>query len=178
MNDKDKLNRILTDDNVVYSINSNLDYLLTIIPEARNMIDFPHNHPHHHLDVWHHTLLALSISPNDFTIRLALLLHDIGKPYSYQDGGVRYFKNHAYASYEISKNILYRLGYDKKFVYLVSNLIRYHDTPITKRDINDSYDAAYLRYIIQKCDALSHHPDKLEKRKDYLVKTLKLFNEF
>lgn len=45
MNDKDKLNRILTDDNVVYSINSNLDYLLTIIPEARNMIDFPHNHP-------------------------------------------------------------------------------------------------------------------------------------
>ena len=118
------------------------------------------------------------LSPNDFTIRLALLLHDIGKPYSYQDGGVRYFKNHAYASYEISKNALYRLGYDKEFVYLVSNLIRYHDAPITKRDINDSYDAAYLRYIIQKCDALSHHPDKLEKRKDYLVKTLKLFNEF
>ena len=116
MNNKEKLNNILICDDIVNSINNNLDYLFKIIPEAKNMIDFPHNHPHHHLDVWNHTLYALSLSPNDLTIRLVLLLHDIGKPYSYQDENIRHFKNHDYASYEISKNVLYRLGYDTDYV--------------------------------------------------------------
>lgn len=150
---------------------------LELFLKQKYMVGFLHNHPQHHLDVWNHTLYALSLSPNDITIRLALLLHDIGKPFSYQDNRVRHFKNHAYASYEISKNVLYRLGYDKEYVYLVSNLIRYHDTPITMKDVNNNYNAAYLRYIIQKCDSLAHHPDKLEKRKEYLEKTKKLFKE-
>ena len=54
------------------------------------MIGFEHKHPHHHLDVWNHTLLALSYSPKDFDIRLVLLLHDIGKPHSYQDEEIRH----------------------------------------------------------------------------------------
>ena len=70
-------------DNVVECINNNLDYLLVLVPEIQYMIGFEHKHPHHHLDVWNHTLLALSLSQNDFDIRLCLLLHDIGKPFSY-----------------------------------------------------------------------------------------------
>ena len=140
------------------------------------MIDFPHNHPHHHLDVWNHTLLTLSLSPNDFTIRLALLLHDIGKPYSYQDGSIRHFMHHAYVSYEISRNVLYRLGYDDDYISDVLHLIRYHDTLITKDDIDNNRNLTYMRYIIQKCDSLAHHPDKLDKRKEYLVKIKKLFD--
>ena len=177
MTDKELLESILTDDNVVDSINNNLDNIFKIIPEAKYMVGFKHNHPHHHLDVWNHTLLAISMAPNIMIVRFALLLHDIGKPFSYQDGDVRHFKNHAYASYEISKNLLYRLGYDKEYVLMVANIIRYHDTPIIKEDVNNDYDATYLRYIVQKCDCLAHHPDKLEKRKDYLVKTKKLFEK-
>ena len=79
------LQEILLTDDIVKSINDNMDDLLLIIPEIKNMIGFEHNHPHHHLDVWNHTLLALSLSENDFDIRLCLLLHDIGKPFSYQD---------------------------------------------------------------------------------------------
>ena len=33
------------------------------------------------------------------------------------------------------------------------------------------------RYEIQRWDALTHHPDKLEKRIEYLNKTKKLLNE-
>lgn len=83
MNDKELLESILTSDNVVDSINNNLDNLFRIIPEAKYMVGFKHNHPHHHLDVWNHTLLAISMSPNIIIVRLALLLHDIGKPFSY-----------------------------------------------------------------------------------------------
>ena len=76
------------------------------------MIGFEHNHPHHHLDVWNHTLYALSLSENNFDIRLSLLLHDIGKPFSYQDDEIRHFHNHPYVSFIMSKSILSRLGFN------------------------------------------------------------------
>lgn len=162
------LQEILLSDDVVKSINDNIEYLLTIIPEIKNMIGFDQNHPHHHLDVWNHTLLALSLSKNDFDIRLSLLLHDIGKPFSYQDEEVRHFKNHASVSAGMSKKILSRLNFDKEYVDYISNLIFNHDTPITDEQIDKDYDLCLKLYEIQKCDTLAHHPDKLEKRKKYL----------
>lgn len=46
-----KLEKILLSDNIIESINNNICYLLEIIPEINSMINFPQNHPHHHLDV-------------------------------------------------------------------------------------------------------------------------------
>lgn len=103
---KEKLYNILMKDDVVKSINDNLDDLLSLIPELKDMLGFEHKHPHHHLDVWNHTLHALSLSEKDFIIRLVLLLHDIGKPYSYQEGEVRHFKKHLTISVYMSFNIL------------------------------------------------------------------------
>lgn len=163
-----KLQEILTDDVVVASIKNNLDYLLEIIPELKFMFGFSHKHPHHHLDVWNHTLLALELSDNDFEIRLVLLLHDIGKPFSYQDGEVRHFNNHPNVSSKMSNTILKRLGFDEEFIKEVCFLIKYHDAPITDKDIIKDKNLAYKRYKIQYSDALAHHPDKLEKRKKYL----------
>ena len=48
---------------------------------------------------------------------------------------------------------------------------------ITNDDIDNNIELAYKRYVIQKCDFLAHHPDKLEKRKEYLEKTKKLLNK-
>lgn len=169
------LEEILTSDNIITSINDNLDYLVNLIPEIKMMFNFPHNHPHHHLDVWNHTLLALSKSPSDYEIRLVLLLHDIGKPLSYQDeDGIRHFKGHADKSSEISYLILKRLLFDENEIKRLCYLIKYHDTPITKDNIVEDYELTYKRYIIQECDALAHHPDKLSKRLSYLDQTKKL----
>ena len=71
------LKAILLSDDVVKSIKENLKYLEEIIPEIKCMYGFEQHHPHHHLDVWNHTLLALSLSKKDFDVRLCLLLHDI-----------------------------------------------------------------------------------------------------
>lgn len=159
---------ILMNDDVVSSINNNMDYILELIPEIRYMIGFDHKHPHHHLDVWNHTLYALSLSPRDFDVRLSLLLHDIGKPFSYQEGEVRHFKNHPDKSFEMSKDILKRIGYKDEYVEKICFLIKYHDSFITDEMIADNYDLCTQLYNVQYCDALAHHPDKLEKRKKYL----------
>ena len=162
------LKLILTSGNVVDCINNNLEYLLTIIPELKFMLGFLHKHPHHHLDVWEHTLLALKLSENDFEIRLTLLLHDIGKPFSYQEGKIRHFKNHADVSSKMANNILKRLDFDDKFIKEVCYLIKNHDIPITINDILKNKELMFKRYKVQYCDALAHHPEKLEKRIEYL----------
>lgn len=82
-------------DNLIENINSNIDVLIKMFPDINDMIGFEHKNKHHYLDVWKHTLKALSFSNKNFIVRLTLLLHDIGKPHSYQeDGDVRHFKNH------------------------------------------------------------------------------------
>lgn len=167
--DKEKLYSFLIVDDVVKSINENLNDILKLIPELKNMIGFEHKHPHHHLDVWNHTLLALSYSPNDFDIRLVLLLHDIGKPFCYQEGEVRHYKGHANVSANMSFFILERLGFDYEYISKICYLIKMHDTYIRDEEINDDINLSFLRFKIQYCDALAHHPLKLEKRIKYLL---------
>ena len=167
------LQEILLTDDVVNSINDNIDDLLLIIPEIKYMIGFEYNHPHHHLDVWNHTLLALSLSEKDFDIRLCLLLHDIGKPFSYQDEEVRHFRGHAKVSANMSRNILNRLNFDDDYIDKICYLIENHDTKISDEQINNNYDLCLKLLEVQKCDAFAHHPDKLDKRIDYLKETHK-----
>lgn len=175
--EKEEIEKILLSNNIVNSIEDNKEILLTIIPELNDMIGFEHNHPHHHLDVWEHTLLALSLSENDFDLRLCLLLHDIGKPHSYQDGKVRHFKGHPKSSSNISRNILNRLGYENNYVEEMCYLIENHDNSLTYYEILDNFDLSLKRYLIQYCDALAHNPEKLEKRIEYLKSTLEKFKE-
>lgn len=175
--DKEKLYNILMNENIVFSIKNNLDTVLNLIPELENIIGFKHNHPHHHLDVWEHTLLALSYSPKNFEIRLVLLLHDIGKPYSYQDEEVRHFRGHAKASSEISFNILKRLNFNDEEISKLCYLIEQHDTPILDEEIFTDKDLAKTRFKIQCCDALAHNPSKLQKRINYLLSINEKLND-
>ena len=112
--DKNRLGKILTSNNILDNIYENIDIFLEIILKINDIINFKYNHPQPHLDVWNHTIFALNIFCNDFDLRLCLLLHDIGKPHSYQDGEIRYFKDHSKKSSEISRKILKRLNYNKK----------------------------------------------------------------
>lgn len=166
------LYNILMSEDIVQQINSNFDDLIALIPELKYMVGFEHKHQHHHLNVWEHTLYALSLSKQNFDIRLSLLLHDIGKPFSYsEEDGIRHFRNHPKVSAEMSKEILIRLGFDNKYVERICYLVEYHDTPITQNDVDNNCDLSYIRYLVQECDALAHNPSKLEKRKKYLETT-------
>lgn len=161
---KEKLYQILTSNNIIEEIKNNEEFLFLIIPELKNEVSFLHNHPHHHLDVYNHTLLALSNSESDFEIRLILLLHDIGKPFSYQDEEtIRHFKDHALKSKEMSKIILNRLGYDNSFINRILYLIENHDELIDVNNIEDR-ELEIKRLKVQYADALAHSPSTINKR--------------
>lgn len=174
--EREKLYNILLSDDVVTAINNNLDEVLNLIPELKDTIGFEHNNPHHHLDVWNHTLLTLSYAPRNFEIRLVLLLHDIGKPHSYQDEKIRHFRGHQKMSSAISFKILKRLNFNDSEIFKLCYLIEQHDDQITEEEITGNNELARIKFKIQCCDALAHNPLKLEKRLNYLLTINKKIN--
>ena len=166
---KSKIEECLTGTNAQELISENIEFLLTLLPEIKAMMGFEHKHPHHHLDVWEHTLEVLkNLNTKDLQLNMAALLHDIGKPFSYQDEEIRHFHGHPEASYKISQQILTRLRYDEDFIKGVLYLVITHDTPIEPNNLDNTWDMIYKR--LQYADAKAHHPDKIEKR-------LKLLND-
>ncbi len=112
------------------------EVLLPVLPELEAIFDFEQHNPHHHLDVYGHTVQALTAAASDLTVRLALLLHDIGKPtcFSRDDAGIGHFYGHAAVSGRMAKAVLERLRYDRRTVEQVCLLIRYHDVVLEPED--------------------------------------------
>lgn len=157
------LESILTSENIEEEIRSNEDYIFMLIPELKSEVVFDQKHPHHSFDVWNHTIEALKhIEPN-FELRLIVLLHDIGKPFSYRDGedGVRHFKGHPKKSKEIAEKILIRLNIEPKeeILYIIEN----HDTPIDTNNIKNR-ELEIKRLKVQYADAYAHAPSTIQKR--------------
>lgn len=150
-------------------VRENEELITTYIPEIKCMIGFEHKHPHHNLDVWNHTLKVLEgIKDNDLELRMSALLHDIGKPFSYQDGDVRHFHNHPQVSKQISEKILRRLNYDENFIKNVCYLVETHDTIIDTNNLDNNYEMIIKRLKLQYADAQAHDPKYVQKRIQFL----------
>lgn len=162
---REKLNLILTDENVDKSVRDNLLFVLKIIPEIGTMIGFEQHNQILNLDVFEHTLKAMQNSPNDLEIRMALLLHDIGKTHLNQDNTEkRSFIRHQELSEEMSKIILTRLNYDEKFINNVLYLVRTHNDPINVKKLDNSLDMVKKRLDVQFADTIAYNPDNIEKK--------------
>lgn len=108
-----------------------------VIPELGEMMGFLQYNPHHLYDVWEHTLKCMMYEEiheeADLTVRLAVLLHDIGKPYcrTIDESGVGHFYGHAKISAEIAEDILIRLRFSNDIKDKVVELIANHDITFT-----------------------------------------------
>lgn len=175
---RDKIRKIL----LFNTLQENQESIWKYIPELKSMVGFEHRHPHHNLDVWKHTLAVLRNlnDESDIELKMAGLLHDIGKPFSYQDDEIRHFHGHPEVSKEISMKILTRLGYSEDFIGNVCYLVLKHDTPIETEHLDNSYEMVKKLLTLQYADAKAHHPDKIKKRIDFLdsiSKQLKFIKE-
>lgn len=149
------------------------DVLSVIIPEIAKCVGFEQNNPHHIFDVYGHTVKAVAAyGGEDVSVKIALLLHDIGKPdcYTEQDG-VGHFYGHAKISREIARGVLNRLRFDNKTRSEALELIEYHDDVIelTEKSVRRrlaKMGEARLRQLIEvkKADIKAQTPEIIEER--------------
>ena len=106
------------------------DILGQVIPELLPMVGFDQQNVHHCHDLLTHTAVAVDHAPPVLHLRLAMLLHDIGKPNTFALGedGQGHFYGHAKESVRLAGEILRRLRYSNALREQVVTLIRYHDS--------------------------------------------------
>ena len=103
--------------------------LAQFAPELAAMVGVTQNEFHAY-PVWEHTLIALGNLHADasLTLRLATLLHDVGKPPTKavgEDGKVHFY-GHAERGAEIARRFLTRLKYPNDIITAVSTLVAQH----------------------------------------------------
>lgn len=127
---REEFNKILLSDQPSETLRlmKNIELLEVIIPELKLMYGFNQHNPNHHLTVFEHTLKVVDGVSKDLVLRLAALLHDIGKPDAFflDNDGIGHFYNHEKKSVEISMRILERLKYPKTIQDKVLDLIKEH----------------------------------------------------
>lgn len=98
-------------------------------PEFDKAMETPQNHPHHCYSVGEHILHSLNQVKADKVLRLAMLLHDIGKTavHTIDEEGQSHFHGHAAVSAEMGRKILRRLKFDNDTIHMVCKLVQYHD---------------------------------------------------
>jgi len=75
-------------------------------------------------DVFEHSIVTADATPaDDLVLRLAGLLHDIGKPETFADG---HFHQHEFVGEAKARDILRRWRFDKETITQVTHLIRNH----------------------------------------------------
>jgi poly(A) polymerase len=178
-------------------VHKGLDYLrdsnlLTfIMPELTLLKGFNQTDEYHHKDVWEHTKRALKASVRDLDIRWALLMHDVGKPFtkSVRDGQVHFY-HHEVVGETLARSIMFRLRFSKEQRRKVSTLIFHHMRPnMYDDDWNDSAVRRLARDLhghvfdllnLSRADITSMRPetvrrglarlDKLENRLEQLLR--------
>lgn len=122
-----------------------------IIPELESCFKFDQHSSYHKHDVYEHILNVVDgCNTDDFEIKLAALLHDIGKPHALKidDSGYGHFKGHPEISYEMSIDILNkRLRLTGVELENTLALIRYHG--IMPQETDASVKRAINRFNAQ-----------------------------
>lgn len=127
---RNEFNKILLSDHPIKGLIllKNLKILEMIIPEIKDSYDFNQYNINHNKDVFFHTLDVVKFVDNKLVLRLAALLHDIGKPKSFflDNDGIGHFYGHHKISREMAKDILERYNYPNEIIIQVLQLINEH----------------------------------------------------
>lgn len=145
-----------------------LDYpevITTIIPELAPCVGFDQNNRYHQYTIYDHIAHAVgNYTGHDIVVKVALLLHDIGKPAKYtEDERGGHFYGHGVVSRDLAEGVLTRLRFDTKTKNQVLELVLDHDavieptTKTVKRWLTKLGEEQFSRLLdIRMADILAH----------------------
>ncbi len=161
---REEFNRILLSERPKHGLFLLLELKLLeqFMPEVAAFDGFEQNR-FHHLDLFSHCASVVEKTPPDLVLRLAALLHDIGKPstLSTDEQGERHFFCHETVGLELARAILERLRYSRNIISDVEVLIRTHMRPLTagpsglRRLLRDTDHLFEKWRQLKKADSLS-----------------------
>ncbi len=161
-----ELFKILCGDNVEDVLLKYSDILDVFLPGVHKMHAFDQRNKYHMYDVLTHTAKTVVLCPKEPVIRLAALLHDVGKPVSCQEepSGYRHFKGHPDMSLEITKAALENLSLKTSERQSLLFLVKEHDEFVgdsraaVKRWLN-RYGVGNMRMLchLKLADAKTHN---------------------
>lgn len=146
------------------------DVISVIVPELEPCIGFEQNNRYHQYTVYDHIAHAVdNYKGNDISIKIALLLHDIGKPLRYtEDENGGHFHGHAVLSRDLAEKVLTRLRFDNKTKAEVLDLVLYHDSTIAstpkaiRRWLNKIGDQRLSQLIEVKIADIKAHAERTQ----------------
>lgn len=167
---RDEFNKIILSKDIenALSILEKSGVLEYIIPEWSATIDFDQKNSHHYLTVDEHIKKVVSLCDEDLELRIAALLHDIGKPQTFtlDSEGKGHFYNHEIESAKIVESILKRMKYSAKISSSIKNLVLYHlntfknsGRKYVKKLINEmGKDEVLKLFKLMEFDRIAHNP--------------------
>lgn len=157
-----------------------------VLPEFDQLMTTGQETPHHMYSVGEHTLHAMKNIRADKILRLAMLLHDMGKPAlkTVDEAGVAHFKKHALESERIAENVLRRLKFDNDTIRKVTRLVRCHDLrmPATaksvRRAMNQIGEELFPYYMeVRRADVLAQSMYQREEKIENLDQIEELYHQ-
>lgn len=150
-----------------------------VLPELDLCMKTSQNHPHHCYTVGEHILHSLEHVPAQKELRLAMLLHDIGKPRTLEvdRDGTTHFYGHPAVSAKMADQILRRLKLDNDTIATVCRLVEFHDygnnvnpAPATvRRAINRMGEETFPKFLLVKRADIMAQSDYQRREKLELV---------
>lgn len=127
-----------------------LDLLRYVLPELREGLGIGQN-KHHIYSVFEHNVRALEYSAGEshsLIVRLAALLHDVGKPKTKRgEGPDSTFYNHAQVGAKLALRALERLHFSTDVIEQVAHLVRHHMFYYNVGEVTDAGVRRFLRRV-------------------------------
>jgi len=139
------------------------DVLCRFWPQLLPLVELEQHTPWHCWGGWEHTLHALEAAPPDRVVRLAVLLHDVGKPSckTTDAQGIDHFYGHPAVGARMADEMLRALRFDNDTRRRVAGLVAYHDVQLVptqralRRWLGRLGPEAFFQLLeVKRCDAM------------------------
>lgn len=183
---RDELLKTIESDNPRHILDLyNLGLTKYILPEFDEMLECEQNSKHHMYSVGMHTVVSMENVPSNRVLRLAMLLHDTGKPHkkTTDNEGYNHFYGHPVESARIAKDVLRRLKMDNATIKKVVRLVRYHDErpkleekKIRHKIVDIGVEAFPDLFTVNRADTLAQSEYKRAEKLAYIDEFEKIYN--